>query len=115
MVEPGYTGMSAPVRELVQQLLPTGAATLEVVAAQFVMHPKTLQRRLAQEGTTFKALSDNVRQETAERLLRDTDLTMSHLTRQLGYAEQSVLTRASHRWFGRGPLEHRKALRTPGR
>ena len=111
VVTPHAQGMTRPVRELVRQLLPTGAATAELVASQFVLHPKTLQRRLRAEGTTFPVLVDQVRKETAERYLRDTDLSLTHLAREVGYAEQSVLTRSCRRWFGRGPAAQRQALR----
>ena len=111
VITPGAQGVTRPVRDLVRQLLPTGAATVNVVAGQFNLHPKTLQRRLAAEGTTFADLVDGVRRETAERYLRDTDLSLTHLARELGYAEQSVLTRSCQRWFGRAPIAHRRVLR----
>jgi AraC-like DNA-binding protein len=103
-------GLVTPVRELVKQLLPTGHATLDVVAAQVRLHPKTLQRRLADQGTNFNALVDDVRRHTAERLLRDSEVSLSHLSLELGYAEQRVLTRSCRRWFGRGPAAHRASL-----
>jgi AraC-like DNA-binding protein len=53
-----------------------------------------------------------VRRETAEHYLRDTDISLSHLTRELGYAEQSVLTRSCRRWFGCGPSSYRNAVRS---
>lgn len=84
---------------------------MELVAAQFALHPKTLQRRLAGEGTTFAELVDATRRAQAERLLRDTDLSMSQVAREIGYAEQSVLTRSSRRWFGTNPTAARTALR----
>jgi AraC-like DNA-binding protein len=102
-------GMTQSVRTIVRQLLPTGAVTLEVVAAQFNLHPKTLQRRLTAEGTSFSSLIDSVRQETAEHYLRDTEISLSHLSRELGYTEQSVLTRSCRRWFGTGPSGYRRA------
>jgi AraC-like DNA-binding protein len=105
------TGLAQSVRSIARQLLPTGVATLEVIADQFNLHPKTLQRRLADEGTTFVALVDQVRREAAERYLRDTQISLSHLTREVGYAEQSVLTRSCQRWFGCGPAAYRKRLR----
>lgn len=104
-------GMGGPVRDLVRQLLPTGGVTLQVIAAQFRLHPKALQRRLASEGTTFAALVDAVRQGMARRYLRDTDMTLSHLARELGYAEQSVLSRSCRRWFGSSPAALRDGLR----
>ena len=104
--------MSQSVRTIARQLLPTGAAKLEVIAAQFNQHPKTLQRRLLDEGTTFSALIDELRRDTAEHYLRDTDINLSHLTRELGYTEQSVLTRSCQRWFGTGPMAYRRAVRS---
>jgi AraC-like DNA-binding protein len=104
-------GLTQSVRTMVRQLLPTGAASLELIAAQLDFHPKALHRRLAAEDTTFAALVDSVRREAAQRYLRDTDISLSHLTRELGYAEQSVLSRSCQRWFGTGPAAYRKALR----
>jgi AraC-like DNA-binding protein len=98
------------VRAIVRQLLPTGTVTLQLIAAQLNMHPKALQRRLSDEGEVFGALIDDVRREAAGRYLRDTDMTLSHLTRELGYSEQSVLTRSCRRWFGTGPAEYRRSV-----
>jgi AraC-like DNA-binding protein len=101
------TDMATSIRELIRQLLPTGAATVPVIADQFRLHPKALRRRLATEGTNFNAVVDDVRRELAERYLRDTDMTPSHLARELGYAEQSVLSRSCQRWFAAPPAELR--------
>jgi AraC-like DNA-binding protein len=93
------------------RLLPTGTASLELIAAQFDLHPRALHRRLVAENTTFGELIDEVRRHTAERYLRDTDISLSHLTRELGYSEQSVLSRSCRRWFGCGPRNYRSAVR----
>jgi AraC-like DNA-binding protein len=104
-------GLAQSVRSIARQLLPTGRATLDVVADQFNLHPKMLQRRLTAEGTTFAALVDQIRREVAGRYLRDTQISLSHLAREIGYSEQSVLTRSCRRWFGCGPTDYRKGLR----
>lgn len=104
-------GIAGQVQDAIRHLLPTGEASLELTASHLSLHPKTLQRRLAVEGTTFAALMDRIRRESAERYLRDTDMSLTHLTHELGYAEQAVLTRACRRWFGHGPAAHRRALR----
>jgi AraC-like DNA-binding protein len=113
-ITPLDAGIVESVRTIVRQLLPTGAATLEVVAEQFHLHPKTLQRRLADEATTFAALVDQVRKDAADRYLRATGISLSHLASELGYAEQSVLTRSCKRWFGTGPAAYRNRTRLPG-
>jgi AraC-like DNA-binding protein len=112
-ITPLGAGIVESVRTIVRQLLPTGAATLEVVAEQFHLHPKTLQRRLSDEGTTFATLVDQVRKDAADRYLRTTGMSLSHLARELGYAEQSVLTRSCKRWFGSGPAAYRNQTRAP--
>lgn len=99
------------VRSLVRQLLPTGAITLPDIARHIGVHPKTLQRRLAAEHATFADLIDHTRRETAQRLMLDTDLSLEQLCRQLGYAEQSVLTRSCKRWFGVPPTTYRDTHR----
>jgi AraC-like DNA-binding protein len=104
-------GMIVPVSDLIRPLLPTGALDLSIVAEQMNVHPRTLQRRLAAQGTTFAELIDDVRRGMAERYLRDTDITLGLLANELGYVEQSALTRASRRWFGTAPRAHRGALR----
>lgn len=107
--------MSSAIRELIRQLLPTGAATVSVIADQFRLHPKALRRRLVAEGTNFSAVVDDVRREMAERYLRDTDMTLAHLARELGYAEQSVLSRSCQRWFSASPASLRARWRlVPG-
>jgi AraC-like DNA-binding protein len=112
-ITPRDAGIVKSVRTIVRQLLPTGAATLDVVAEQFSLHPKTLQRRLAEEDTTFAALVDQVRKDAANRYLRNTAISLTHLAHELGYAEQSVLTRSCKRWFGMGPAAYRNETRVP--
>ena len=104
-------GIGQSVRTMVRQLLPTGTVTLQLIAAQLNLHPKALQRRLSTEQTTFERLVDEVRRAAAEHYLLNTTMTLSHLTRELGYAEQSVLTRSCRRWFGAGPASYRRAVR----
>ncbi|MCB0860563.1 MAG: AraC family transcriptional regulator [Solirubrobacterales bacterium] len=115
IVDSDVQGMSGPVRQLVRQLLPTGAVGLEQIAGQFALHPKTLQRRLNVEGTSFTFLVEQCRQELAEHYLRDTDLSLIQVARELGYTEQSVLTRSCQRWYGRSPSALRRDLRDPER
>lgn len=108
-------GMTQSVRTMARQLLPTGTVSLELIAGELGLHPKALHRRLAAEDTTFAALVDGVRRQAAERYLRDTDISLAHLTRELGYAEQSVLSRSCQRWFGCSASSYRKAIRVASR
>ncbi len=111
LTETSEPGVAPPVRRLVRQLLPTGAVTMDLVARQLALHPKTLQRRLGEEGTTFGAVVEEQRRDLAVHYLRDTELGLTAVARELGYAEQSVLSRSCRRWFGVGPAALRLRLR----
>ena len=50
-----------------------------------------------------------------ERYLRDTHITLSHLARELGYAEQSVLTHSCRRWVRRARTDYPRSVRSSGR
>lgn len=103
------------VHGAVRELLGTGTPEVAAVARLLGLHARTLQRRLAAEGTTFAAVLDAERRRAAEGYLLDTDLPLSQVAGLLGLAEQSVLTRACRRWFGRTPREVRRAGRSgPG-
>lgn len=73
------------------------------------LHPRTLQRLLADEGVGFKHLLDRARREQARKLITTTSLTFSQIAARLGLREQSSLTRATRRWFGTSPSQLRKA------
>ena len=67
----------------------------------------TLQRRLAADGTTYAAILDGVRRDTARQFLTGSDMPMSQIAAAVGLSEQSALTRSCRRWFGLTPREVR--------
>ncbi len=104
---PADSQTAEPVRLLIRRMLPTGGLTLDLVAQQLAVHPRTLQRQLEAQGTSFATLVDEVRREEADRYLRTTDMPLGQLAGLLGYSEQSVLSRSSRRWFGTSASGHR--------
>ncbi|RBO86620.1 AraC-like DNA-binding protein [Nocardia puris] len=97
------------VRAAVRQLLGTSAPEIGSVAGLLTMHPRTLQRRLAVEHTTFAAVLDEVRRDEAHRYLTTTDLPIGQIASLLGFAEQATFTRGCRRWWGRTPTGVRRA------
>lgn len=77
-------------------------------------HPRTLQRRLAAEGTSFAAILDDVRRDAARRYLTTTDMPMSQVASLIGLSEQATLTRSCRRWWATTPTAIRRDG-TPGR
>ncbi|MFG2551150.1 helix-turn-helix transcriptional regulator [Streptomyces sp. NPDC048581] len=86
---------------------PAGASLGEV-ARFLALHPRTLQRRLAEEGAGFDQLRDEALRELAHQYLTESSLSMSHVALALGFSEQSALTRACRRWFGKTPTAIRR-------
>ncbi|WP_167103507.1 AraC family transcriptional regulator [Mycobacterium sp. DL592] len=72
------------------------------VAAELCITERTLHRKLTAEGTSFRALLDEVRVTLAAELL-DSGFTVEETARRLGYSETSAFTRAHIRWTGQPP------------
>lgn len=90
----------------------TRALSLPDAARTLGLSPRSLQRRLAQTGTTFETIVDNWRQEQALARLEDPSQTTGSIARMLGYSDPAHFVRAFHRWQGRTPGEYR--IRTTG-
>jgi AraC-like DNA-binding protein len=66
-----------------------------------------LQRRLKQEGPSFRDLMDEWRKGRALSLVTNTRLPLSEIPLALGDADQSVFSRAFQRWYGEMPHSYR--------
>jgi AraC-like DNA-binding protein len=95
------------VSALVASQLHLGVPTIRLVAKQLSMASRTLQRRLAAEGTSYEQVVDLVRREAAERLIADSMLTIGEIGYLLGFSEPSAFHRAFKRWQHVPPREYR--------
>jgi AraC-like DNA-binding protein len=77
-------------------------------ANYFRVSERTLQRRLAEAGTSINDLRDEARRELAQRLLVETQLSAGEIASRLGYSAPSAFTRSTIRWFGKTPRDYRK-------
>ena len=66
------------------------------MASALGLHPRTLQRRLRDEGESFEGIKDSVRRDVALRYLQQPDVSLVRVTEILGYSETSVLSRSCH-------------------
>jgi len=80
-----------------------GFPTLPDVAAELDIHPRTLRRRLAVEGTSFRALLNEARFTVALDLLCNVGLTVKEVSKRLGYTDVSTFSHAFKRWYGVAP------------
>lgn len=74
--------------------------SLHWVAQRLSISPRTVQRRLAEYGTTWQEQLDTARRARAERLLGQTNLPLRTVAARLGYADTRSLRRAVQRWDG---------------
>ena len=88
---------------MVRVALLFGLTSGDDVAAAMGLHRRTFNRRLEEQGTTFRSALEAVRFEAARQLLRDTDLAVGEIGAALGYAESSPFVRAFRRWSGNSP------------
>ena len=104
---PGQT-LSSRVRQTLKRTLGTTRGKKTDIAELLGMHPRTLQRRLDSERTTFETIREDVLKEAALHYLRETHISLTQLADVLGLSEQSALARSCRRWFGMAPSQLRR-------
>ena len=88
----------------------TTCSSLTGVAEEIGMSPRSLQRLLMEQGTTFSQLLDSSRRQRAVQLLVKEDLSMSEIALMLGYSDPSNFGRAVRKWTGQSPRRWRESL-----
>jgi AraC-like DNA-binding protein len=77
--------------------------SLTVTARILHMTPRTLHRRLLDEGTSFQEILDEVRHSLAMEYLKSQHMTIQELAYTLGYGDTANFRRAFKRWTGVAP------------
>jgi AraC-like DNA-binding protein len=83
-----------------------GDARVEVVAERLGLSPRTLQRRLQGNGTSYRRVLDRTRLQVAARLLEKKRMTQGKIAEALGYSSGTAFNRAFKRWTGWAPGQH---------
>lgn len=109
------TPFSEAAQRAIYLLLPNGAARLATVAANLGMNERMLQRRLALEGTSFEALLNETRKDTAERFLVASKRPVGIIAESLGYSSTGAFTRWFVSEFGKPPSAWRKQKQAESR
>jgi AraC-like DNA-binding protein len=97
------------VRLLLRSMASDPPVTVERLARSGGISARSLQRLLAAEATSVRQLSDEVRREQALGALPESEADLVSVARDLGYSEQSSLSRAVRRWTGHSPKAFRAA------
>ena len=97
------------VRELLVQMLPSGSADQEGIAAKLHRSASTLQRQLNAEGTSYRDVLEKTRRDLAEAYLSDGKYSHSQIAFLVGFSDQSNFARAFKRWTGESPGQYQKS------
>jgi AraC-like DNA-binding protein len=100
--------VSDAAQRAISLLLPSGAAQLPAVAANLGMNARTLQRRLALEGTSFETLLNETRKDIAQRFLITSTQSVSFIAEMVGYSSAAAFARWFNSEFGKSPSAWRK-------
>jgi AraC-like DNA-binding protein len=75
------------------------------------MSPRTLQRRLSEQGHSFQSVVDRAPGACPTVAQAETDYSLAEVAFLTGFAEQSGFTRAFKRWAGQTPRSYRLRVR----
>ena len=83
----------------------------ETVADRLAISPRTLRRRLADEGYSFQEAKNLAREKRAKYYLSQTSMPLSEIAFELGYSELSAFSRAFRSWAGETPQSYRETYK----
>ncbi len=98
------------VREHLRAALPDAVA-LPDLAQRLFLSPRTLHRRLEEEGTSLRGVRETLRHELAVEWLAKTTRPISRIATDLGYGDGAAFYRAFSAWEACGPREYRQRFR----
>jgi AraC-like DNA-binding protein len=98
------------VRLELMDLLPRGTPTRAQVAHSLHLSERTLQRRLAAEGCTFRELLADTRRELALSYINQSRHSVLEIGFLLGFTDPSNFARAFRAWTGKSPTDYREQL-----
>lgn len=102
--------LSQRVREQLRAALPAQRPLPEIARSLF-LSPRTLHRRLEDEGTSLRAIRENLRRDLAIEWLAKTQRPLTRIAADLGFGDASAFYRAFMAWTGEGPRDYRKRIR----
>ncbi|MCB4360267.1 AraC family transcriptional regulator [Quatrionicoccus australiensis] len=101
--------MVTRIRDLLRAALPD-TLSLDAVAERLYLSPRSVHRRLEEEGSSFRAIKDALRRDMALARLAKSDDAIARIAADLGYADTSAFYRACVEWTGMAPLHYRQQL-----
>jgi len=97
----------ARVKSEILKQLPSGNVTDATIANTLNIAQRSLQRKLQNENTTFRAVLNDIRLELAKKYLQNSNMNLIDIAFNLGFAEYSSFSRAFKNWTGVSPSAYR--------
>ena len=98
------------VHAVLLELLPGDTPSIDAVSSKLFVSPRTLQRKLKQEGKSFQDLLHKTREALAKHYLKTSSLSAAEISFLLGFEEPNSFFRACHVWTGKTPEQLRRAM-----
>lgn len=98
------------VRAYLLETIASGEVSMQVVASQLAVSPRTMQRRLKSEDTNFQQELADVRKDLATHYLNKTEYSSAEISFLLGYDDPNSFFRAFNQWTGQTPDMVRRGL-----
>ena len=98
------------VRAALLEMLPGGNATMGAISSKLGVSPRTLHRRLSQEGSSFQVVLNQTRVDLAKHYLGTSNISGAEISFLLGYEDPNSFFRAFHQWTGKTPERVREFL-----
>ncbi|WP_299659670.1 AraC family transcriptional regulator [uncultured Ruegeria sp.] len=102
----------AQVEGLITRSMPGGIVLAEEAALQLGLSSRTLARRLADEGTSYREIVEDLRCDLAQTFIKN-GMHLSEISYALGYSDQAAFSTAFKRWTGQAPTAFRKRVSHP--
>jgi len=83
---------------------------IEELAEQLGVGHQTLYRQLKASGTSYQKIKDDIRRETAIKLLVNQGVAVERVSEIIGFSEARSFTRAFRQWTGMSPRNYRKTF-----
>jgi AraC-like DNA-binding protein len=105
--------LRASVENELQKSLSQGSKLKKDVAKSLGLSVRTLSRRLAEEGTAYDEVVDQLRRSLALQYIRDPSISLAEMTWLLGYERTTSFNHAFKRWMGHSPSATRQQKQPP--
>lgn len=98
------------IRLILQQYDFDQMPDLDQISKQLHLAPRTLRRKLSDEGCSLRAIKENLRKDYAIKLLSAENLNICEISHKTGFSEAAAFCRAFKRWTGVSPSDWRSDL-----